>query len=204
MRSNRSTVVTVLLAALVLAACDNPSGSGRQPVDEDDLVFLKVDENAPPLETYYAELVAVKGQDAELRIDYQTGEECVRFRLDDESLLRRPDGTLIRDGESVRIGVRVISGDSYRFEFSPAGLRFDPDEPAELRISYRYADEDRDDDGDVDDDDQDFAFGVWRQEAAGLPWVQIGSARLHDLDEVRADLDGFTQYALAGGNRSAR
>ncbi len=33
----------------------------------------------------------------------------------------------------------------------------------------------------------------------GQDWERIGSVRLHDLDEVRAEITGFTRYALAGG-----
>ncbi len=149
---------------------------------------------------------AVKGRDADVEIRYvplpgqSSGERCLRFRLDDDSLLRRPDGSAIRAGDSVRITIRVVDYDQFHFEFLPAGLRFAPESPAELRISYRFADRDFNGDGVVNSRDEDFEFGFWRQERAGLPWTRIGSARLHDLEEVRADLDGFTRYALAGGH----
>ena len=197
----------LLLLALVplLAACDNPNRGGDDVVDEDDLVFIQAAANAPPLETTDTTFWAVKGRDTELRIDYKVsgsadGPECLRFRLRDDALLRRPDGSLIREGDSVQIRIRLADARTFNFEFSPAGLRFNRSEPAELRVNYAFADPDFDGDGDVDGQDEDFEFGWWRQEAPGQKWERIGSARVHDLTEVRAELDGFTRYALAGGH----
>lgn len=199
--THRLLRLTAFLAlAGALAACENPNDDDDGPVPGEDLVFLRPAPNAPHLETYDTSFVATRGEDAELRIDYVNGEECLRLRLDDETLLRRPDGTAIQEGESVTIRVRVVDAGYFNFEFSPAGLRFDPDEPAELRVDYGFAHPDYNGDGEVDDDDEDFDFGWWRQEMPGQAWERIGSARVHDLTEVRADLEGFTRYALAGGN----
>lgn len=196
----------LLLLALVpaLAGCEDPSGGGGTAT-EDELVFIQAAPNAPPLESYDTTFWAVKGRDTELRIDYKvagqaTGPECLRFRVRDDALLRRPDGSPIREGDSVQIRIRVVNTGAFNFEFSPAGLKFDPEEPAELRVNYAFADPDFDDDGDVDDEDEDFEFGWWRQEAPGLRWERIGSVRVHDAEEVRADVTGFTRYALAGGH----
>ena len=72
-------------------------------------------------------------------------------------------------------------------------------EPAELRMRYPEADRDNDDDGDVDEDDDDVEqrLRIWRQERIGDPWVQLSGSVSADLDEVRADLTGFTRYAIA-------
>jgi hypothetical protein len=194
------------LLALVpaLAACEDPAGGGRT-ANEADLVFIRSAPNAPPLVSYDTTFWAVKGRDAELRLDYKvagyaTGPECLRFRVRADALLRRPDGSAIRQGDSVQIRIRVANTGQFNFEFSPAGLKFDPREPAELRVNYAYANPDFDGDGDVDDRDRNFEFGWWRQEAPGLRWERIGSVRVHDTREVRADLNGFTRYALAGGH----
>jgi hypothetical protein len=200
MLSNRLLRLAVLLALpAALAACENPSG-GDDLVPGEDLVFLRPAPDAPPLDVYDVSFLAVKGQDHDVRIRYLNGEECLRFRLDDDSLLRRPNGTAFRDGDTVTIRIRVVDAGYFNFEFQPAGLRFDPDEPAELRVNYGRAHPDYNGDGEVDDDDDDFDFGWWRQERAGQPWQRIGSARVHDLTEVRAEIDGFTRYALAGGH----
>lgn len=198
----RTTALALLIAAGLVAGCERtPTG-----VPGDRLVFIRAAPDAPALETSQVSFWAVKGRDADVEIRYvplpgqSSGERCLRFRLDDDSLLRRPDGSAIRAGDSVRITIRVVDYDQFHFEFLPAGLRFDPTSPAELRVSYRFADRDFNGDGVVDSRDEDFDFGFWRQERAGLPWTRIGSARLHDLEEVRADLNGFTRYALAGGH----
>jgi hypothetical protein len=38
---------------------------------------------------------------------------------------------------------------------------------------------------------------LWRQESAGLPWMELTTIVNIDDDEVDADILGFTNYALA-------
>jgi hypothetical protein len=92
----------------------------------------------------------------------------------------------------------VVDNGYFNFEFQPAGLQFA--EPAELRVNYQFAHPDLNGDGEVNDDDEDFEFGWWRQEMPGQKWEPVGSVRVRNLTEVRAEIDGFTRYALAGGN----
>lgn len=186
-----------LLALLpaVGAACEDP---GPGPVPGEELVFLRPGADAPALAVDEISFLAVAGQDHDIRIDYENGDECLRFRLDDDALTRRPDGTPMNEGDTITIRIRVVDNGYFNFEFQPAGLRFD--EPAELRVNYQFAHPDFNGDGEVDDDDEDFEFGWWRQEMPGQRWEQIASARVHDVTEVRAEIDGFTRYALAGGN----
>lgn len=197
-------VLLLPLLAGALAACKDPSGGGG-PVDEDDLSFLRQAPNAPALSTYDTTFVATKGRNSELEIEYRPrpgddeGEDMLRFRIPGDALQSRPDGRAIRQGDTVHIRVRVVDNGAFNFEFHPAGLRFSRSSPAELRVNYHFAHPDFNGDGRVDDDDEDFEFGWWRQEMPGQPWERIGSARLHDLTEVRAEIDGFTRYALAGG-----
>jgi hypothetical protein len=187
-----------LLALLpaVGAGCEDPSGDGGL-VPGRDLVFLRPAPGAPALAVDEISFVAVAGQDYDIRIDYENGDECLRFRLDDDALTRRPNGTPMNEGDTITIRIRVVDDGYFNFEFQPAGLRFA--EPAELRVNYQFAHPDFNGDGEVDDDDEDFEFGWWRQEMPGQGWENIASARVHDLTEVRAEIDGFTRYALAGG-----
>jgi hypothetical protein len=187
-----------LLALLpaVGAGCEDPSGGGGL-VPGRDLVFLRPAPDAPPLAVDEISFVAVAGQDYDIRIDYDNGDECLRFRLDDDALTRRPNGTQMNEGDTITIRIRVVDDGYFNFEFQPAGLRFA--EPAELRVNYQFAHPDFNGDGEVDDDDEDFEFGWWRQEMPGQGWENIASARVHGLTEVRAEIDGFTRYALAGG-----
>ena len=85
------------------------------------------------------------------------------------------------------------------FEFEPAGLTFNPSRPAELRIHYNHADDDLDEDGDVDVDDAtlELTIGIWRQENDGDPFERLGSLLVDNLEEVEAELGGFSRYALA-------
>jgi hypothetical protein len=201
MRHLRTTLALLFaaLAPLALASCDgDPSGPDARSVPEDRLTFLRAAEGAPPLERNEVSFWVTQDDGGRAELRYVGGYDCLEFRVPNDALLRGPNGERYDDDDSVRITVRVVDAGQFRFEFEPAGLRFDPDRPAELRISYRYADRDFDDDGVIDDDDSDFEFGVWRQERVGLPWSQIGTAVLKDLEEVRAEIRGFTRYAMAG------
>ena len=154
--------------------------------------------DAPPLAFTEVSFLATAGQDEEIRIDYVNGDECLRFRLDDDALTRRPNGTPMNEGDTITIRIRVVDNGYFNFEFQPAGLRFA--EPAELRVNYQFAHPDLNGDGEVNEDDDEFEFGWWRQEMPGQKWEPVGSVRVRNLTEVRAEIDGFTRYALAGGN----
>jgi hypothetical protein len=54
-------------------------------------------------------------------------------------------------------------------------------------------------DGDIDADDRraEPLLAVWRQEAPGQPWLKLTSNVEIELDEIEADLTGFSGYALA-------
>lgn len=193
----RFRLVLLALLPAALAACEDPSGDNGAVAGK-DLVFLRPAPDAPPLAFSEVSFVAVAGQDKEIRIDYANGDECLRFRLDDDALTRRPNGTPMNAGDTITIRIRVVDSGYFNFEFQPAGLRFA--EPAELRVNYQYAHPDLNGDGEVNDEDEDFEFGWWRQEMPGQKWEPVGSVRVHGLTEVRAEIDGFTRYALAGGN----
>lgn len=199
MFSNRLLRLFLLALLAALPACDDPSGDDDGPVPGEDLIFLRPAPDAPRLARYQASVLATKGEDAEIEIEYEGGEDCVRFRIRDDALLARPDGRIMRDGDTITVTIRVVDAGYFNFEFQPAGLRFSRAEPAELRVNYAFAHPDYNGDGEVDRDDDDFEFGWWRQEMPGQDWERIGSVRLHDLDEVRAEITGFTRYALAGG-----
>jgi hypothetical protein len=194
-----------LLALLLAGGCGDPAGSGGPPLREDQLVFVRAGEDAPPLESQTVSFVARAGDNARAEIRYVSNDlgydKCLEFRVPGNGLLRRPDGTRIQRGDTVRITITVVDPARFDFRFEPAGLRFDPDHPAELRVSYRWADRDYDGDGDVDDRDEDFEqeFGFWHQARSGQPWFRIGTVKLEDLREAEAEITGFSRYALAGG-----
>jgi hypothetical protein len=198
-----------LVAGLVaLAACDdstNPDDDGTDPIDESELTFVSLESgvNVPTRDTSFV-VVAGERFELELLTDPEPGEadgeEFFEFELDEETLLRRPNGTAFQPGDTITIRV-IVPGNRYEFQFEPSGLVFNPSRPAEMKISYIDADDDFDDDGDVDVEDQEFEteLSIWRQDVLNGPWQNIG-ATIHSIetDEIEFDVEHFTGFALAG------
>lgn len=200
-----SAALPAAVAALVLAACSDGSGpddGGVKPPTE--LSILRLPAGSPPIWNPVDSFWARKGEDRELRIYFEApgggpGEEYLRFQVDSPSLRAYPDGTPIQVGDSVLITIRVVDPQEIQFEFEPAGLTFDPDDPAELKIEYAETEGDLDDDGDVDSDDDaiEQVIAIWRQEQVGADYVRLGSLTFEELDEIEAEILGFTRYAIA-------
>lgn len=200
-----------LLAALLASAAiacsssdddgDNDPGAER-PEAELNIVRLAAD--APPLFSDSISFWAFRGEGAEARLYFQDetggqGDEYLSLKLANESLRLYPDGTPFADGDSVLIIIKVVDPQAILFELQPAGLKFSANDRAELRIRYDRADGDFNDDGEHDghDDDIEDIIGIWRQESPGLPFVRLGTARVREQKELRAELDGFSRYAIA-------
>jgi hypothetical protein len=199
----------MILPLTIILACSDSGG----PDDGDDtvkppsdLTILRLAEDSPPLFDPEVSFYAVSGENREVEISFvddehpgEPGEEYLELRVDAEALAARPDGTPIAEGDSVLITVRVVDAARLLFEFEPAGLTFNPSRPAELKIRYNHADDDLDEDGDVDLDDEtlELTIGIWRQENDGDPFERLGSLLLDDLEEIEAELVGFSRYALA-------
>jgi hypothetical protein len=197
----------IALPFVLALACSDSGG----PDDDDvrppsDLTILRLSDASPPLFNPVESFYAVRGQNREVRIFFEdeerpgeAGEEYLRFSVDNETLLAYPDGTPFVEDDSVLITVRVVDPARLLFEFEPAGLSFDPNRPAELKIHYNHADDDLDEDGDVDIDDDalELTLSIWRQESDGDPFVRLGSLLLDALEEIDAELNGFSRYALA-------
>jgi len=150
--------------------------------------------------TFYA----VRGQDREGRIfflapDGSPGEEFVRLKIGSATLLARPDGSPVADGDSVLITMRVVDPALLLVEFQPSGLQFNPAEPAELEMQYGEGDDDLN--HDVRQDSEDAALisslGIWRQELPGLPFVRLSSSLFTSIAACDTKITGFTRYALA-------
>lgn len=183
-------------AALLLfsvAACSDSTGPNNRP--ESDLTILRFAPGAPPLVSNSVTFTACAGVQAEGSLFYDDGSgqgrRFARLRVDDQSLLRRPDGSAFAPGECIDITMAVVDPGSGELllELQPTGLRFRPEDPAELEIEYREAE-------DVTSDIE-AVLAIWRQESPGDPFVRIGTVVFDDLDEVEAELDGFSRYALA-------
>lgn len=202
----RSHPLFLLIAVLLggMAACSDsasPNDTTRPPTD---LNVIRLDPASTPLFNAVDSFYAKKGEDRELRIYFQDevggqGEEFLRFRVDAPTLLARPDGTPFLSGDSVLITVRVVDPTRVMVDMEPSGLTFDPARPAELKIHYDHADHDFNEDGTINtaDDGIKSQLAIWRQELPTDPFVKLGSVNVEGLEEINADILGFTRYAIA-------
>lgn len=193
--------------AITVGGCDALLAPSETLVDESELTFVRVDANAPPVnqEEVSFWVTPSETRQAEIRYVYEdaagnvTSTKCLLFRVPIGSVLTHPNGEPVAAGDSVKVTIRLLDKSFFRFEFAPAGLRFDPGNPAQLEVRYRYLSADVNGDGVVDakDDEVRARFTWWRQERVGEGWQEIPTVRLDDLLEVHAQVTGFTRYALA-------
>lgn len=188
---------TLLLLTLLAGACSDATDPDDGGATDSELKFLRFSSaNAVTVRT--ASFWAVRGRDRKLEIDYANGDEFLEFEVRSRSLLRRPDGTLFAENDSVLITVTLDPTDRIIVDFQPSGLTFSAVDPARLKINYQEADLDIDDDGDVDAADRDLEadLRVWQREVPGLPWLPLLTLRI-DEDDVEARVLGFTGFAMA-------
>ena len=195
--------VLSLLAAVVVVACTENAGPGG--VVDNNLSIVRQDPTAPPLVTVRDSFWAKAGDGRELRMFYQgtqagdTGEEFLRFEVPGSGLYRRPDGSAFQPGDSILITVIVLNPTQFLFEFEPAGLVFNPQNPAQLRVRYAHGDKDYDDDGDEDaaDEEIETELDLWYRQNASALWFRVGSVQFEESDEIDALIRTFSQYAVA-------
>ena len=189
-----------ILALAALAACGGDStGPNTITKPASDLHFLRLSATAPQLQSTVVSFYAVKGQDREVRVRFQNGEDYLRFRVFANSLQLRPEGSPIANGDSVLITVTITDPTKLQADFQPAGLKFSPTAPARLQFEFAEADKDLNGDGVVNATDTSLIpqISTWRQEVAGGDWLKVNSIVEIQIDEVQADISGFSGYALA-------
>ena len=203
------SVAIALGAALIGALAGCQSDGALTPDDEsrpaEALHFLRPAIGAPPIANPVVSFYAKRGADREVFMYYQSrpgrsdSSVFMRFRVRSSSLDRRPDGTVIVAGDSVLITIRLTDPARLILDFQPSGLRFSAADPADLKLRFNEASHDFDGDGDEDADDARHRteLRMWRQEAPGLPWFPLGSVIDLSVEEVRADILGFTGYAIS-------
>lgn len=206
-RGWRAGLLAGLCSLGVAAGCDG--GTDPDPfaegVPEAELTFLSFPGDAKLPAFTDTSFWAVAGEDRELVLYYlpeegdDDGEEFFELEVDDDALWKRPDGSIVAQGDSVEIRVTLDPEGRFLFRFGPSGLQFRPDRPAELEITYLRLGGDLDNDGDIDDDDADFEerMQLWRQEAPGDPWFPAGTIHFEDLDEIEGEIHHFTGFAIA-------
>ena len=201
----KTLLIVVIVYSLGAAGCQD--GTAPAPVSRpaEQLHFIRPAPNAAPLPDTAVSFWAKRGDDRELRLYYNpqsgstSGEAFLRFSVPAAALAQRPDGSAIAVGDSVLISVRVIDPSRLIIEFQPSGLRFSTASPARLRFELAETDSDINGDGLVNaqDDALKLQLSFWRQEAPGAPWLKVTSAVFTDLNEVEANVFGFSGYALA-------
>jgi hypothetical protein len=199
MMSKLSTRIGIIALA-ALAACGGDSTAPKtitKPTS--DLHFLRLSATAPQLQSTVVSFYAVRGQDREVRVRFTNGEDYLRFRVFANSLLLRPDGTTIANGDSVLITITITDPTKLQADFQPAGLKFVASAPARLQFEFAEADKDLNEDGVVNGTDTALIpqISTWRQEVAGGDWVKVSSLVEIEINEVQADISGFSGYALA-------
>jgi hypothetical protein len=195
--------MTVILAGGALVAACSSTTAPTTPTSQ--LNFLRAAPTAPPIANVVDSFWAVKGQDRRIRIYYQPSEpgedsaQLLEFRVPQQSLLRRPDGTTFAMGDSILIHVTVIDPVHLVVQFEPSGLTFSPSDPAQFKFEFGECDQDINNDGQVNatDDSLKAILHLWRQETAADPWTQLATNVNVSTEEVQADILGFTNYALA-------
>lgn len=202
---NSRRVALACVAALAISACGSADVTAVEQRPVDGLHLLTVAAGSPPLSTTVASFYAVRGRNAGADLWYRAtpgrgdSTKFLEFRLDGASLDRRPDGTPIADGDSVRITLTVIDATHLIVDFQPSGLRFAAGNPARLKMFFTEVGDDLDQNGRVDSGDDSIAqqLSIWRQETLGAPWFKVSSIVVKENKEIDAELAGFTGYAAA-------
>ena len=207
-RRQRVFACSIIVLAAVAAGCGGDratspaplgttsaraSGSGGSAQTSDDPTFLQASPSAPPIANPVISFWAVKGIDRSVKMVYQSrpghndSTTFLFFRVRQQSLVNRADGTRLANGDSVLITVTLVDPVQLKVDFQPSGLRFSNSHPAVLKLSYAET----------------IAPGalntlqIWCRENPLAPWLPLSSVVFSETDEVQADISGFTGYALA-------
>jgi hypothetical protein len=211
MKGFRMQLRRLSLGALALAALATgfscTDSTAPDPADErapTDLRLLAAPYGTPELANPTVSFYAVKGKNAGADIWYRPragrsdSTKFLEFRVGGASLDRRPDGTLIAQGDSVLIMITVTDPTHFIVEFQPSGLRFSASDLPKLKISFAACGDDLNYDGVVDATDaaMQSSLSVWRQESPFQPWTKVSSTVTPSVKDVDTQLGGFTGYAL--------
>lgn len=215
----RRTLPVALAACAWLAACSettgpevpgNPVQSVEQSVNDGGSQphVLRQSAAAPQLQTYEMSVEACYGEPARLNIRYlansddddQDGpNDFLSLFIPRSGLWKHPDGSAVGPGDCILITVS-LDAEYLLAEFHPAGIEFNPESPAMLRMSYAQADRDLDGDDDVDDDDEELArseLDVWRLPHDDEQWQALRSLHFVSAKRFLTPLRSFSHYAVA-------
>ena len=201
------TARRLALPVLMVAGCTadpnpvDPPGTTK-PITQ--LAVVKLPQAAPPLFNDSVAFYSKAGRNDEGFLYFRTaaggrGEKFARIRIRQNSLFAQPNGTPYGPHDSVLVVMKVANPGEFSVELLPSGIRFNVQEPAELRIEYEATNGDLNGDGrtDSDDDAIERRMALWRQEEPGDPLVKIGTVKTEGLRELKADLTSFSRYFIA-------
>jgi hypothetical protein len=182
----------VLAVALGVTACVDMIDTPQQySLLSQDLTFFRFDSTAAANAEHSASFWAVAGQERSVALHYtDTGAEYLRFTV--------PAGALT-SSDSVLISVDADAAGRMIFSFSPSGLKFSGDVPAQLVLNTSRANADIDGDGDVDliDSTLRTSATIWKRESSLLPWIRLPFVTLSSSNVVNAEVKGFTDFGMA-------
>ena len=160
-------------------------------------VFLTPAPDAPTVANPVVSFWAIRGQDHTVRMYYHAragapdSTTFAELRVRRTSLAAYPDGRPFATGDSVRITVSLVDAERLIVELQPSGLRFSADQPARLKLSFEHTD------AAAASPQIEQTLRIWRRESANLPWTSLVSDVETGLHEVKAELSGFSGYAIA-------
>jgi hypothetical protein len=192
-------------AERISATQGQPGSVPRFDLASSDMHFLRTRTGAPPLAELSASFYAKLGEDRGVAIYYHAepgaldSVKFLDFRVPPGALMTSPDGRAYMPGDSVLISVTITDPDHMILQFQPSGLKFSPQSPAALQLSFLQADNDLNGDGVVDAQDSALKaqLSIWVQESAGGLWTQLSSTLALDLEELTVGIGGFSGYAAA-------
>ena len=189
-------------------AVNRSSGSGGGSGGGDDASdpnFLTANPAAPTIANPLIAFWAKSGVDQSVRMVYHArpghndSTTFLVFRVRAKSLVSDANGAPLAPGDSVLITLTLVDPVNLVVDFQPSGLRFSQSRPASLKMEYGDAVQDFNGDGVIDSTDVAISrtFRIWRRESLLDPWTPVPSTVDTELNEVTADIPGFTGYALA-------
>jgi hypothetical protein len=193
--------------ALTLVACSSSSAPQASPVKPTSQLHITLEgAAAKPLLAKQVSFWPKVGEDRAVRLFYQgatavdTGQLLLELEVPPDGLSKRPDGTAFQPGDSILITVTVVDTTRFLFDFQPAGLQFNPANPARLKIEYVNANHDFNGDGVIDARDvaiEADSLGVWRRDPPDTLWYRQFAIKFGLPEELDANVLGFSQYAVA-------
>jgi hypothetical protein len=194
----------LVLTTLGMAACSTSSGPNLPPPRATVNVVLQ-DSTYKPLLSAKGSFYAKVGENREVRLVYQgalptdSGAEFLRFEVPFDGLDRKPDGSTFAAGDSILITVTVVDPKKFLFAFAPAGLQFNQNDPARLKVEYRYANHDYNGDGVINTADSAIQsqLDIWKNDPPSTMWFKQGGVNFESLEELDGNVFSFSQFAIA-------